>query len=252
MKVKNECMKAMAIAFVALAAALTTMPVLGETINMDFGYGSNYWLQADGWNRASLDSAKWGFVNSLTPWTNNLINSEGELTGVRLQVTQRATTWRENTSPYVLTGDALTLFGTQAAGKAANLFNETALTKFAFLGLDTNKFYKFTVFCSKKSTGTVTNGFILNSGHSSSNSVLNMVPYAAGVANTSAVYSLTNQPYYVASHYAGDLGNISTTVLKFEFLRIGTVGVGALNGLILEELLPPPPPPPLGTVVTIL
>ncbi len=229
---------------ILLAVAATTMPVLGETINMDFGYGTNYWLQADGWNRASLSSGNWGIGHAYTPWTNNLINSEGELTGVRLRVTQPVNTWRENTSPYELTGDAKKLFGTVAAGKAANFLNEASDMKFGFLGLDTNKFYKITVFCSKKATGTATNGFYLNRGRTTipplETSVLNIVPFANGVANTSEVYWHTNKPYYVASLYAGALGNISTTILTFDFVRVSATGTGALNALILESLPPPP------------
>lgn len=232
---------------ILLTVAATAMPVLGETINMDFGRTNT--VQESGWNRMWLDSDRWGIGHSYTPWTNNLINSEGELTNVRLQVLQRATTWRVNTYPSGLAGDAKKLFGAVAAGTAANDYNETSDCKLAFLGLDTNKFYKITVFCSKSpATGVATNGFYLNKGRTTTppleTSVLNMLPYN----NNSVVYWHTNQPYYVKSYYAGALGNISTTVLKFDFLRVGTVGVGALNGLIIESL---PPPPPRVTVLVV-
>ncbi len=243
MQARNGIKKTLAAVLLVLAVATVTR---AETINLDFGYATNYWLQADGWNRASLDSVNWGIGHAYTPWTNNLINSEGNLTSVRLQVLQRATTWRVNTYPNGLAGDALALFGTPAAGAVANLYNETADCKLQFLGLDTNKIYKFTILCSRMATGVGTNGFILNKGHSTSNSVLDILPYG----NNSEVSWQTNRPYK-ATFYAGALGNITENIIKFDFLRVGTVGVGALNGLIIEEVAPPPPPPPGGTIILV-
>lgn len=245
MTFKSECMRALVIAFAALTAATATW---SETINVDIIPNKIPAGNDNGWNRVYIGNSDWTPIG--------LVNSNGDVTSVALQVYQRTTSIDSNAfiNANALTGDAAAIFETTAATAApynAPMWGARSGTGGYFtlnlLGLSSNETYRLTIFSSRISGVDQEETMILNQAQP--NEVVSD-PFNPR-NNFSEIIVLETTSYYKAGHpinFTG--GKINTDMISFK-VQAAAGKVAYLNAFTIETVPPPPPPPPSGTLIRV-